>query len=747
VTSASDASEAAPPVEAIERVARLRAEIDRHNHAYYVLDAPEVEDAVYDGLMRELQALEARYPALASDDSPTARVGAAPQAAFGTVTHRVPMRSLANAFSNDEVAAFDRRVREALGKRRGAGRAREAAVGVEIVGAEIVYCVTPKFDGLAATLRYEKGRLVLGATRGDGTTGENVTANLRTVRGLPRALRPPFPDVLEVRGEVLMYRRDFEKLNASQAARGEKVFVNPRNAAAGSLRQLDARITASRSLRFVGYAVGEVVPDSRLPASQCELLEWLAQRGLPVAPLRRRATGAAGLLEYYREVGEKRAGLPYDIDGVVYTVDDRGAHATLGHVARAPRFALAHKYAPQEVQTRLLDIDVQVGRTGSLTPVARLEPVFVGGVTVSNATLHNEDEIARKDLKIGDTVIVRRAGDVIPEVVAPVLALRPSDARTFHMPEACPVCGSRVERLPGEAAWRCVGGLYCGAQRKQALLHFAQRRAMDIDGLGDRLVEQLVDTGRVHSPADLYRLTAAELVQLDRMGEKSAANLVAAIDRTRHPTLARFVFALGIRHVGEEVARILAGQFGTLDALLAADWESLLAQKAETMKENTRRRARGEPPEPVALEGIGPEIVASVSAFFAEAHNRKVIDDLRNLGVEPVAAEAGALAAATGGRVAGGRADTTVPAAGHLFEGQTIVITGTLSRMSRQEAEDLVRSLGGHASGSISRRTAFLVAGEAAGSKLEKARALGVRVVDEDEFFRMIDTNGSDSRT
>ena len=653
MTSASDASRAAPPAEAIERVAWLRAEIDRHNHAYYVLDAPEVEDSVYDGLMRELEALEARYPVLASDDSPTARVGAAPQASFGTVTHRVPMRSLANAFSEDEVTAFDRRVREALGKRAGTSRVGDAAAG-----AEIAYCVTPKFDGLAATLRYENGRLVLGATRGDGTTGENVTANLRTVRGLPRSLRPPFPDVLEVRGEVLMYRRDFDKLNAGQAARGEKVFVNPRNAAAGSLRQLDPRITASRSLRFVGYGVGEVLPDD-LPVSQFEVLEWLAQRGLPVAPLRRRVTGAGGLLEYYREVGEKRDGLPYDIDGVVYTVDERGTHAALGHVARAPRFALAHKYAPQEVQTRLLDIDVQVGRTGSLTPVARLEPVFVGGVTVSNATLHNEDEIARKDLKIGDTVIVRRAGDVIPEVVAPVLALRPGDARSFRMPAACPVCGSRVERLPGEAAWRCVGGLYCGAQRKQALLHFAQRRAMDIDGLGDRLVEQLVDTGRVSSPADLYRLTVADLVQLDRMGEKSAANLVAAIDRSRRPTLARFIFALGIRHVGEEVARVLASQLGSLDALLAADWEALLAEKAETMKENTRRRARGEPPEPVALEGIGPEIVASVSAFFAEAHNRKVIEDLRAFGVAPVPAAAAPAAAATGGR-----ARATVPAAG-----------------------------------------------------------------------------------
>ena len=738
------------PHAAVERVARLRTEIDRHNHAYYVLDDPEVGDSVYDGLMRELEALEARYPALQSEDSPTARVGAPPQQAFKTVAHRVPMRSLGNAFSDEEIRAFDKRIRDALAKATG----RREEQGREI---EVDYCAAPKFDGLAATLRYEAGRLVLGATRGDGSVGEDITLNLRTVKGVPTVLRRPFPEVLEVRGEVLMYRKDFEKLNASQLARGEKVFVNPRNAAAGSLRQLDSRITATRSLRFFGYGVGEVLP-AALPGSQLGLLDWLAERGVPAAPRRKRLHGIEALLAYYRDIGKRRADLPYDIDGVVYTVDQRSTHDVLGYVARAPRFAVAHKYAAQEAQTELLDIEIQVGRTGSLTPVARLKPVFVGGVTVSNATLHNEDEIARKGLKIGDTVIVRRAGDVIPEVVGPVLESRPATARNFRMPDACPVCGSKVQRLPGEAAWRCVGGLFCAAQRKQALLHFAQRRAMDIDGLGDKLVEQLVDAGLVKSPADIYRLTVPVLAGLDRLGEKSAGNLVAAIDRSRRPSLARFLFGLGIRHVGEEVARIIAAQFGSLDAVLQANWEALLQEKAMIMKENAKRRTRAEALQAVPLEGIGPEIVASISSFFAEAHNREAITSLRAQGVTPVdavpaapsasagGAAGGAAGAAAGARKVGNR-DATVGAAGQVFAGQTIVVTGTLIRISRDEAQDLIRSLGGHASGSVSKKTAFVVAGEAAGSKLEKARALGVRVLDEDSFFRMIESNGSDSRS
>ena len=723
----------------LARVTELREEIDRHNYAYYVLDEPLVDDSVYDGLMRELEALEAKHPSLRSEDSPTARVGAPPQEAFRTVAHRVPMLSLGNAFSDDEIRAFDKRIREAMPA--GADQAD--------------YCAAPKFDGLAATLRYEAGRLVLGATRGDGSVGEDITLNLRTVKGIPSVLRPPFPAVLEVRGEVLMYRKDFEKLNAAQLARGEKVFVNPRNAAAGSLRLLDSRITASRSLRFFGYGVGEVVPATALPDSQLDLLDWLAKRGVPAAPQRRRLRGLDALLDYYRDIGRQRAELPYAIDGVVYTVDHRPAQAAIGFVARAPRFAIAHKYAAEEARTELIGIEIQVGRTGSLTPVARLKPVFVGGVTVSNATLHNEDEIARKGLKIGDTVIVRRAGDVIPEVVGPVLELRPDNAREFRMPTACPVCGSKVERLPGEAAWRCVGGLFCAAQRKQALLHFAQRRAMDIDGLGEKLVDQLVAGGLVKSPADIYRLSLPVLVELERFGEKSARNLLAAIDGSRRPTLARFLFALGIRHVGEEVARVIASQFGSLDAVLQADWEALLAQKAAVMKENAKRRARGEPLLPVPLEGVGPEIVASVSNFLAEEHNREAISSLREQGVEPrdlPGAPGGdghgdGPGAAPGSTAVHAGGNATAAAARQVFAGQTIVVTGTLTRISRDEAQELIRRLGGHASGSVSKKTDFVVAGEAAGSKLEKARALGVRVLDEDSFFRMIENDGSDRST
>ena len=723
----------------LARVTGLREEIDRHNYAYYVLDEPLVDDSVYDGLMRELEALEAKHPSLRSEDSPTARVGAPPQEAFRTVAHRVPMLSLGNAFSDDEIRAFDKRIREAMPA--GADQAD--------------YCAAPKFDGLAATLRYEAGRLVLGATRGDGSVGEDITLNLRTVKGIPSVLRPPFPAVLEVRGEVLMYRKDFEKLNAAQLARGEKVFVNPRNAAAGSLRLLDSRITASRSLRFFGYGVGEVVPATALPDSQLDLLDWLAKRGVPAAPQRRRLRGLDALLDYYRDIGRQRAELPYAIDGVVYTVDHRPAHAAIGFIARAPRFAIAHKYAAEEARTELIGIEIQVGRTGSLTPVARLKPVFVGGVTVSNATLHNEDEIARKGLKIGDTVIVRRAGDVIPEVVGPVLELRPDNAREFRMPTACPVCGSKVERLPGEAAWRCVGGLFCAAQRKQALLHFAQRRAMDIDGLGEKLVDQLVAGGLVKSPADIYRLSLPVLVELERFGEKSARNLLAAIDGSRRPTLARFLFALGIRHVGEEVARVIASQFGSLDAVLQADWEALLAQKAAVMKENAKRRARGEPLLPVPLEGVGPEIVASVSNFLAEEHNREAISSLREQGVEPrdlPGAPGGdghgdGPGAAPGSTAVHAGGNATAAAARQVFAGQTIVVTGTLTRISRDEAQELIRRLGGHASGSVSKKTDFVVAGEAAGSKLEKARALGVRVLDEDSFFRMIENDGSDRST
>ncbi|MDO5101310.1 MAG: NAD-dependent DNA ligase LigA [Lautropia sp.] len=756
----------------------FRERLRTYNRAYYEQDAPQVDDSVYDTLFAELQRLETEWPALQTPDSPTQQVGSAPASAFTSVTHRVPMRSLSNAFVDEDVLAFDRRVR-----------------GLLDAAGPLWWSATPKFDGLAATLRYEHGRLVQGATRGDGVTGEDVTANLRTVRGVPAVLNGRPPAVLEVRGEVLMLKQDFLALNEAQAARGEKVFANPRNAAAGSLRLLDASITASRPLTFYAYGVGEVVPGTEpgadaVPDSQHALLHWLASLGFLPPPESQRLQGAEALLAFHRQVGAIRATLPYAIDGVVYQLDDRRLHEQIGYVARAPRFALAHKYAAEEATTRLLGIEVQVGRTGTLTPVARLAPVYVGGVNVTNATLHNEDEVRRKHLLIGDLVIVRRAGDVIPEVVSAVLAERPPEATAFSMPTACPVCGSGVERLPDEAVWRCVGGLFCAAQRKRALWHFAHRRAMDIDGLGDVLIEQLVDLGWIREPADIYRLDAARLESLPRMGEKSAANLLAAIEASRRPTLARFLFALGIRHVGEEAARVLAQTFGTLDAFLAADWSAELSRKAQVMKDNDRRRAAGEPLLPVPLEGIGPEIVGSLSAFLAEGHNRASIQHLLEVGVEPKALQAlpekgasaqlnsavlptmksqsalllaGHDAAAVqqinaspaGSAVQGasslgvahvGLVATDVAAGGasgpaQPFAGQSIVVTGTLSRMTRDQAEDLIRELGGRPAGSVSKKTAFVLAGENAGSKLAKAQGLGIPVLDEEEFFTKIGNN------
>ena len=711
------------PAEIRARIGGLRAQLAAHNHAYYVLDAPTVPDAEYDRLFAELQRLEAAHPEFDDPDSPTRRVGGTPVAAFGEVRHRVPMLSLQNAFDDEDVQGFDRRVREAV-----------AAAG--LAAPALRYCAELKFDGLAISLRYEDGRFVQGATRGDGSIGEDVTANLRTVRAIPLVLDGPVPRRLEVRGEVLMFRRDFDRLNAAQQARGDKVFVNPRNAAAGSLRQLDPALTAQRPLRFFAYGIGEVSDDQPVPATHAALLDWFAQRGLPVGPIRTVATDVDGLLAFYREVGLRRAGLPYDIDGVVYKVDQREWHEAIGFVARAPRFAIAHKFPAEEALTELLGIDVQVGRTGVLTPVARLRPVFVGGVTVTNATLHNEDELIRKDLMIGDTVVVRRAGDVIPEVVRALPERRPPDARRFAMPSHCPVCGSTAVREAGEVAWRCVGGLYCTAQRKQALLHFAQRRAMDIEGLGERIVEQLVDRDLVHTPADVYRLDAAELVGLERMGDRSAANLLAAIERSRDVPLERFLFALGIRHVGEEVARILAAEFGDVDAVMGADWAALIDAKAAAQKHNARARPRGEPLVPVPLEGVGPEIMAAIAAFAAEPHNRDVIAGLVAAGVVPRAPARRRNARPDGPTDAGGHAsdaDTTGPLAGC-----TIVVTGTLPGMSRDEAEALIRANGGTASGSVSKRTRCVLAGDSPGSKVAKARELGVPVIDLDTFMGMI---------
>jgi DNA ligase (NAD+) len=541
------------PAEAARRIARLRELLEHHNYRYYVLDAPEVPDAEYDRLFQELQALEAQHPEAASTDSPTQRVGAAPQAAFAPVIHARPMLSLNNAFTEDDVLAFDRRVREGLRAER------------------VDYAVELKFDGLAISLRYEDRRLVSGATRGDGATGEDVTANLRTVRSIPLVLTGKVPGVLEVRGEVLMLKREFQRLNDEQRARDEKVFANPRNAAAGALRQLDSRITASRRLAFFAYGLGQVEGDGAVGGRHSAQMDWLESLRFPVNRERRVVNGAEGLLGYYREIGERRASLPFDIDGVVYKVDDLAAQERLGFVSRAPRFAVAHKYPPEEELTVVNGIEVQVGRTGALTPVARLDPVFVGGVTVTNATLHNEDEVQRKDVRVGDTVIVRRAGDVIPEVVSVVMDKRPPDTVTFRMPTQCPVCGSAVIRPEGEAVSRCTGGLYCPAQRKQALLHFASRRAMDIEGLGEKLVDQLVDGHVVRTPADLYKLGVAALAGLERMAEKSAANLVAGIEKSKRTTLARFIYALGIRNVGEATAKDLADHFGALDRLLDAD--------------------------------------------------------------------------------------------------------------------------------------------------------------------------------
>jgi DNA ligase (NAD+) len=669
---------AAPPA-AVARAEALAREIELHNHRYYVLDAPTVSDADFDALFRELVDLEARYPELARPDSPTQRVGAAPATAFDTVTHRVPMLSLNNAFSDEEVEAFDRRVREGLGE------------------AEVVWAVEPKFDGLAVALVYEQGVLAVGATRGDGSSGENVTANLRTVGAIPLKLPPGAPPRLEVRGEVLMKKRDFEALNAAQATRGEKTFANPRNAAAGSLRQLDPRITASRRLSFFAYGIGEADWGAdAAPASHDALMRRLAALRIPVSAERAVVRGLAGLLDYYRAMGVRRAALPYDIDGVVYKVDDFAAQERLGFVSRAPRFAIAHKFPAEEMATEVLAIDVQVGRTGAITPVARLKPVFVGGVTVTNATLHNEDEVRRKDVRIGDTVVVRRAGDVIPEVVRVVAERRPPGAREFVMPATCPECGSAVIRLPDEAIARCSGGLVCPAQVKQSLLHFASRRAMDIEGVGEKLVDQLVDAGLVRTPADLYRLGVTALAALERMAAKSAANVVAAIEASKSTTLARFVFALGIRQVGEATAKDLARHFGGLDALMDADETALLA-----------------------VRDVGPVVAQSIARFFAEPHNREGVEQLRAAGVHwtegpPEAGAPGPLA------------------------GRTLVLTGTLPTLSREDAKARIEAAGGKVAGSVSTKTDYVIAGADAGSKLAKAQQLGVPVLDEEGLARLL---------
>jgi DNA ligase (NAD+) len=670
------------------RAQALRAEIARHDYTYYVLDAPTIPDAEYDRLFRELQELEARHPELVTPDSPTQRVGGGRRADLPAVRHAVPMLSIQTETDSGPggALAFDVRIRRKLG------------LGADDPSVE--YAAELKFDGIAISLRYEHGVLARAATRGDGETGEDVTPNLRTVRSVPLRLSgAQVPPLLEVRGEVFMRRDAFEKLNERQRQAGDKVFVNPRNAAAGFVRQLDPAVTASRPLAFFAYGVGEVA-GWELPPTHSRTLDAITGMGVPVSPQRAVVRGAQGLVEFHARIAAERDRLPFDIDGVVYKVDSLALQRQLGYVTREPVWAVAHKFPAQEELTRVLGIEVQVGRTGKLTPVARLEPVFVGGVTVSNATLHNEAFVHGLDLRVGDTVTVRRAGDVIPQIVAVLAERRPPGSVAFAMPGHCPVCGSAVVRDEAEKDHRCSGGLYCPAQRKQALLHFAGRRAMDIEGLGEKLVDQLVDGDHVQAPADLFGLDVETLASLDRMAERSAANVLAAIETAKSTTLARFIYALGIRHVGESTARDLAGHFGSLDALMAADEHRLLE-----------------------VADVGPVVAASIAGFFAEPHNREAIAQLRAAGVHWPQGQ--------------GRAD----AADAPLAGATVVLTGTLPTLTREEATERITAAGGKVAGSVSKKTRFLVAGEDAGSKLDKARALGVRVIDEGELRRLLGGN------
>jgi DNA ligase (NAD+) len=670
------------------RIARLRAEIERHNHAYYVLDAPVIPDAEYDKLFRELQTLEEQHPELAAPDSPTRRVGGKPLDAFSPVRHAVAMLSIRTEtdISDTGAIAFDARVRKELG------------LGEN--DAPVEYTCELKFDGLAINLRYEHGVLVQAATRGDGETGEDVTQNVRTIHCIPLHLKGCEAEILEVRGEVYMSRRDFERYNEKQREQGLPTLVNPRNGAAGSIRQLDPALAARRPLSFFAYGLGETRGWAQ-PATHGAVLDALAALGIPVSDVRAVVHGAAGLVEFHRRIAARRDSLPFDIDGVVYKVNSLALQAELGFISREPRWAVAHKYPAEEQLTVVRDIDIQVGRTGKLTPVAKLEPVFVGGTTVSNATLHNEDETRRKDVRVGDTVIVRRAGDVIPEVAGVVIDQRPANAgEPFDLFKRlggkCPVCGSRIVREEGEADWRCTGGLFCPAQRKRALLHFASRRALDIEGLGDKLAEQLVDGGIVNTPADLYKLGMSVLADLDRMGEKSALNLLEAIEHSKRTTLARFIYALGIRNVGEATAKDMARHFGKLESLMEADEETLQQ-----------------------VRDVGPVVAQSIVAFFSEPHNIEVVKALRAHGVQWVEHEVQAVRESP-------------------FSGKTFVLTGTLANMTREQAKEKLETLGAKVSGSVSKKTDYVVAGVEAGSKLEKAKELGVAVLDEQQFLALL---------
>ena len=672
-----------------ERAAALRELLHHHAHRYYVLDEPEIPDAEYDRLFRELQDIEDKHPELRTPDSPTQRVGGKPLDGFAKVRHKVPMLSIRTETDIEASGArnFDARVRRELGLKEGDDA--------------IEYVAELKFDGLAINLRYESGVLVQAATRGDGEVGEEVTHNIRTIGQIPLRLPADAPQVLEVRGEVYMRRDDFERLNELQrekiakGAKNEKTFVNPRNAAAGAVRQLDPAIARQRPLSFFAYGFGEVSPPLEC-ATQYESLLALKSWGLPVSDRTQVCSGPDELIAFHQSVGTERDALPFDIDGVVYKVNSLALQQQLGFVSREPRWAVAHKFPAQEQVTTVESIDVYVGRTGKLTPVARLVPVFVGGVTVTNATLHNEDEARRKDVRVGDTVSVRRAGDVIPEVVSVVGEKRQHGARQFTMPRKCPVCGSEVVREEGEADYRCTGGLFCGAQRKQAVLHFAQRRAMDIEGLGDKLVDQMVEGGVIKTLPDLYRIGLRGLVELERMGEKSAQNLLENLEKSKHTTMQRFLYGLGIRHVGEATARDLAKHFGNLDAVMDASVEQLLE-----------------------VPDVGPVVAESIHTFFQQAHNREVVEQLRACGVTweegaPVKRESLPLA------------------------GKTVVLTGTLPTLSRDEAKEMLEAAGAKVAGSVSKKTDYVVAGAEAGSKLDKARELGITVLDEEGLRRLL---------
>jgi DNA ligase (NAD+) len=680
------AGDDSPCLSPAQTAAKLRAQLHHHAEAYYTRDAPEIPDSEYDRLFCALQALELTHPELRAPDSPTLRVGGRVLDAFAPMTHRVPMLSIRTETDTEPsgAEAFDTRIRKELGL-------------TELVP-PVDYVAELKFDGLAMSVRYENGVLVQAATRGDGETGEEVTANIRTIGQIPLRLPADAPPVLEVRGEVYMRRDDFERLNERQRQRiaagmkGEKTFVNPRNAAAGAVRQLDSGIAAERPLSFFAYGLGDITPATEGGPqwrTHFEMLQQLKAWGFPVAEQTSCVQGAVGLVAFHRRMAAERDALPYDIDGVVYKVNDLAQQARLGFVTREPRWAVAHKYPAQEEMTTVQAIDVQVGRTGKLTPVAKLTPVFVGGVTVTNATLHNELEARRKDVRVGDTVIVRRAGDVIPEVVSVVLERRPPDAPQFTMMDHCPVCESLVEREEGEADHRCTGGLFCSAQRKQAIWHFAHRRAMDVEGLGDKLVDQLVDSGQVKTLADLYHLKLNTLVNMDRMAEKSAINLLEALEKSKTTTLGRFLFSLGIRHVGEATAKELARHFGQLGAVMVASEDALLQ-----------------------VPDVGPVVAHSIRAFFDQPHHREVVQALRDAGVSWP--EGGALA------------PTEMPLAG-----LTVVLTGTLQSMGRDEAKEKLEALGAKVAGSVSKKTHYVVAGAEAGSKLDKAQALGVPVLDD----------------